>query len=377
MAATEADCLKLTTYFAEHDRAGSGRRFLADALLDCYARHGLQTSVLLRGIEGFGLRQRVQTQRLLTLSEDLPMVSVAVDTRARVERALPEVAALSGHGLVTLERARLLVGRVRGLRFPDRPRPAEETKLTIYLGRRERAALASSGTGGPAYLAVVDLLHRHGVAGATVLLGVDGTALGLRQRARFFRPNGRVPLMIISVGSGEAAACALPELGMLLERPLVTLERIRVCKRDGQRLAEPDRLPDADPSGLGVWQKLMVYTGEQVRHGGHPLYVQLIRRLREAGASGATALRGVWGYHGDHQPHGDRLLALRRRVPVVTVIVDTPSRIRRWFAIVDQMTGETGLVTSEIVPAFRESGPGLQVGGLRLAARLTDQWTTS
>jgi hypothetical protein len=27
-----ADCLKLTTYFAEHDK--TGRRFLADALLD-------------------------------------------------------------------------------------------------------------------------------------------------------------------------------------------------------------------------------------------------------------------------------------------------------------------------------------------------------
>ena len=40
------DCLKLTTYFAEHDRAS--RRFLADALLDCYERHQLATSVLLR-----------------------------------------------------------------------------------------------------------------------------------------------------------------------------------------------------------------------------------------------------------------------------------------------------------------------------------------
>ena len=34
------DCLKLTTYFGERDRAGD--RFLADALLDIYARHRLQ-----------------------------------------------------------------------------------------------------------------------------------------------------------------------------------------------------------------------------------------------------------------------------------------------------------------------------------------------
>ena len=348
------DCLKLTSYFAEHDKAG--RRFLADALLDCYGRHRIATSVLLRGTEGFGSRQHLQTQRLLTLSEDLPMVAVAVDTRERVERALEEVAGLATHGLVTLERARLLTGEIGEVRLPQGL--AEATKLTVYLGRSER------GSGRPAFLDVVDLLRRHGVDGATVLLGVDGTIHGVRQRARFFGRNAEVPLMIISVGAGAAIAGVLPELGALLDRPLLTLERIRVCKRDGHKLAEPERLPETDPGGLGVWQKLMVYAGEQAEHAGHPLYVQLARRLLQAGAAGATALRGIWGYHGDHPPHGDRLLALRRRVPVLTVVVDTPARIRRWFEIVDELTDETGLVTCEMVPAFRA---GDRRGGLRLS----------
>ena len=256
------DCLKLTTYFAEHDK--TGRRFLADALLDCYGRHQFATSVLLRGAEGFGSRQQLQTQRLLTLSEDLPMVTVAVDTRQRIEQALAEVAALTSHGLVTLERARLLTGRVKAVRLPEGL--AEATKLTIYVGRGDRVG------GRPAFLAIVDLLHRHGVDGATVLLGVDGTAHGVRERARFFGRNAGVPLMIISVGAGPAIAAALPELGAMLERPLLTLERIQVCKRDGQLLADPQPLPEADPAGLGVWQKLMVYAGEEAQHQGHPLY---------------------------------------------------------------------------------------------------------
>jgi PII-like signaling protein len=350
------DCLKLTSYFAEHDKAG--RRFLADALLDCYGRHRLATSVLLRGTEGFGSRQRLQTQRLLTLSEDLPMVAVTVDTRQRIEQALDEVSALASHGLVTLERARLLTGQVDQVRLPEGL--AEATKLTVYVGRGERARTS----GRLAFLQVVDLLHRHGVDGATVLLGVDGTAHGVRQRARFFGRNTGVPLMIIAVGAGMAIAGALPELGVLLERPLLTLERIRVLKRDGHRLAEPERLPDADLGGLGVWQKLMVYAGEEAEHHGHPLYIQLAHRLLQAGAAGATALRGIWGYHGDHAPHGDRLLAVRRRVPVLTVVVDTPTRIRRWFQIIDELTDQTGLVTCEMVPAFRA---GDRRGGLRLA----------
>jgi PII-like signaling protein len=173
--------------------------------------------------------------------------------------------------------------------------------------------------------------------------------------------------MVIGVGDELHITQLLPELMGLLTRPLVTLERVRVCKRDGRMLAEPQPLSETDPAGLGVWQKLMVYAGGQARSGSRLLHHELIRELRRAGASGATSLRGIWGYHGDHEPHGDSFWQLRRRVPVVTVIVDTPARSRRWFEFVDELTSETGLVTSEVVPAFRATGAGLTRGGLKLA----------
>ena len=346
------DALKLTTYFGERDRAGD--RFLADALADLYAHHQLRTSLVLRGIAGFGVKHHLHTDRLLTLSEDLPMVSVAVDARARIEAVLDEVVALSGDGLITLERARMADAAVVAA-------VGEEVKLTVHLGRGERA------DGQPAHIAVVDALHRHGVAGATVLLGVDGTARGERRRARFFAANTYVPLMVMAVGAGERIADAVAELRALPAEPLMTLERVRVCKRDGVRLGSPEAVAATDPAGRAVWQKLMVYCGEQSRHAQRPLYSEVVRALRSAGAAGATALRGIWGYHGDHAPHGDSFRQLRRRVPVVTVIVDTPARIERWFAIVDALTDETGLVTSEQVPALRAAGPGIARGGLRLA----------
>lgn len=240
----------------------------------------------------------------------------------------------------------------------------EATKLTVYVGRHERVGRA------PAHEALVALLHARGVAGATVLLGVDGTVGGERRRARFFERNAGVPLMVVAIGEGARIAAVLPELGALLVRPLVTLERVRVCKRDGERLAEPRHVPASDPSGLGLWQKLTVHAGEQSRHHGHPLSGQLVRALRRSGAAGATSLRGIWGYHGDHPPHGDTLWQLRRRVPVVTVVVDTPPRIRELYAIVDELTDETGLVTSEIVPARRVGDPQHARGGLRPAARI-------
>ena len=110
----------------------------------------------------------------------------------------------------------------------------------------------------------------------------------------------------------------------------------------------------------------MIYASEQARHGRSPLHLALVRRLRESHASGATCLRGIWGFHGDHPPHGDRLLQLRRHVPIVTIIVDTPERIAQSFQIVDELTDEAGLVTSEMVPAMASLGRG-RAGSRRVA----------
>lgn len=352
------DGLRLSVYLGERDRGE--RRLLAEELIDIYARHQVRTSVLLRGIEGFGIKHQLQTERLLTLSEDLPLLALALDTRPRIEALLGEVRAVARHGLITLERARLL-----SMMGVDGAMPAldpDATKLTIYLGRQERVASA------PAYIAVVDCLQRHGVAGASVLLGLDGTAGAARRRARFFAGNAQVPLMIQSVGEGARIAGALSEIAAMLSQPAMTLERVRVCKRDGTLLAEPLRPPDADEAGLAYWQKLVVYTSEQSRYEHQPLHGALVRRLRQEGAAGATALRGQWGYHGEHRPHGERFWSLRRHVPVLTLLLDTPANMRRWFEIVDEMTRDTGLVTSEIVPALRAAGPDIEHGGLQLAA---------
>ena len=97
---------KLTSYFGERQRSGGA--FVADALLELYGRHEIAASILLRGTEGFGLKHHLRTDRSLSLSEDLPLVAVAVDTRPRIEAVLGPALALNRTGLVTLEGARLL-----------------------------------------------------------------------------------------------------------------------------------------------------------------------------------------------------------------------------------------------------------------------------
>jgi PII-like signaling protein len=344
------DHLKLTSYFAERLRHGD--RFLSDALLDLYSEHAVATSVVLRGIASYGPHHELRSDQSLSLSEDSPIAIAAVDSTDKMAGLVEQVAAMMSRGLVTLERAHL--GGYRST--PD------AAKLTVYVGRQDRA------DGRPAYRAVCEVLHRLGFAGASVFLGVDGTVRGQRRRARFVSRNIGVPVMIIAVGTGGQVTDALPELETLLREPLFTVERAQLCKRDGELLARPPALPATDEQGRPLWQKLMVYTSEAALHNGVPVHRAIVRRLFDSrSARGATVLRGIWGFHGDHTPHGDSWLQLARRVPVTTVVVDAPDRISATFEIIDELTRQHGLVTSELVPAMVSIDDGKRVGGVALA----------
>ncbi|MFD7326561.1 DUF190 domain-containing protein [Streptomyces sp. NPDC059875] len=76
---------------------------------------GLAGASVFRGIEGFGASSLVHTTRLLSLSEDLPVAIVIVDTEDRVRDFLPQLDALVGEGLVILDDCEVIryVGRER------------------------------------------------------------------------------------------------------------------------------------------------------------------------------------------------------------------------------------------------------------------------
>jgi PII-like signaling protein len=328
------DYLKLTAYFAERLRTGD--RFLADALLDLFGESAVHTSIVLRGIASFGPHHELRSDQSLSASEDSPIAIAAVDRAERIAGLADRAVAMTTRGLVTLERARLI-----GDESPD------TVKLTVYLGRQERVSRQ------PAHQAVCAVLHRHGFAGAAVLLGVDGTRGGQRRRAKFFSRNADVPVMIIAVGTGAQATAAIPEIDAVLRNPLVTLERVQLCKRDGELLTRPAALPATDDNGRALWQKLMVHTSEATLHDGVPIHRAIVQRLFDRNvATGATVLRGIWGFHGDHEPHGDKMIQLTRQVPVTTIVVDSPERIAASFDVIDGLTERHGLVTCELVPAL-------------------------
>jgi PII-like signaling protein len=345
------ELLRLTAYFGERLRGERG--FVADELLDLFGAAKVANSVVLRGIGGFGASHQMRTDRSLSTSEDLPVALLAVDTADRIMGLAEPVVAATARGMVTLERARPAGGTALG---------SGATKLTLYIGRQTRIG------GRPAHREVCEVLHRLGFAGAAVFLGVDGTEQGVRRRARFFSANTEVPVMIVAVGGDDQVSAALPRLRELLPAATITAEQIQLCKRDGRLLARPTALPATDAEGVPLWQKLTIHTSEGTRHDGVPIHRGIIDLLRaQRSTAGVTALRGIWGFHGDHRPHGDALFQLGREVPVTTVVVDSPARIAGCFDLIDQLTGVHGLITSEVVPALVSIDGGERSGDLHLA----------
>jgi len=317
-----------TSRFDERQRAGG--TLPGEALIGLYGTRRAAASILLRGAEG------------------TPLTVIAVDTSSHIEAVLDEVARLTRPGLVTTQRTRLLAGEIDPVWLGEDP--GEATRLTIYFSRQDRVYQV------PAFEAACELLHRRGVAGATVLCGTDGTTRGRRQHAQFFQRDADVPVMVIAVGSGDRIGLVLPELGAMSRHPLMTIEKVLLCKRGGQLISRPPAAAGAGGQGGPDRLKLTVYTSAAAEYEGQPVYRAITRQLRSAGIGGMTSLRGIWGFHGDRAPHGDRFLQLKHRVPVVTTVTGPPEQVAEAFDVIDKMTAERGLVTAETVTEVRPAG---------------------
>jgi PII-like signaling protein len=93
--------LRLTVIVGEADMCG--HRPLYTEIVHRAHAAGLAGATVVRGIEGYGGSQRIHTNRLLSLSEDLPVSVIVVDARDRIEAFLPQVEELVTEGLVMLD----------------------------------------------------------------------------------------------------------------------------------------------------------------------------------------------------------------------------------------------------------------------------------
>lgn len=105
-------------FLGENDRCTVGEQAgkpLYEAILFALRERGFAGATVLRGIAGFGASTRIHTDRVLRLSGDLPVVVEVVGREEEIQGILPLLDDMIDGGLITLERARVILYR------PSRP----------------------------------------------------------------------------------------------------------------------------------------------------------------------------------------------------------------------------------------------------------------
>lgn len=101
--------------------------------------------------------------------------------------------------------------------------PGDATKLTIYIGDSFRYRHRKL------YFAIVEMLHDEGIAGATVLHGIEGYGADKQiHTARILDLSNDLPVVITAIDRAEKIDAVLPRLDAMIDKGLVTTEEVRV-----------------------------------------------------------------------------------------------------------------------------------------------------
>ncbi len=101
--------------------------------------------------------------------------------------------------------------------------PVEATRLTVYTGDSFRYGHRAL------YQAIVEMLHNEGIAGATVLHGIEGYGADKRiHTARVLDLSADLPVMIVAIDRTEKIKGVLPKLDEMVDKGVVTTEPVWV-----------------------------------------------------------------------------------------------------------------------------------------------------
>jgi len=77
-------------------------------------KQGLAGATAIKGFLGFGCKSHLHTTKLLRLSEDLPIIIEIVDSEEKIAAFLPKLDKIVKEGLITLEKAQVVMYRANG-----------------------------------------------------------------------------------------------------------------------------------------------------------------------------------------------------------------------------------------------------------------------
>jgi PII-like signaling protein len=209
---------------------------------------GLQGATVLKGFYGLRSDGTPLSERAWAISRELPVIVEVVDGPARIQALLEKVEPAFREGVITLERAHVLLYRagerdrvapldgrniigtattsaaagVRTMKVPE-----TGVLLRIFIGESDR----EPGGDRPLYEAIVRKAREAQLAGATVLRGPMGFGRHSRvHTAKLLELSTDLPIVIEIVDAEEKVEAFLPTVDELVTEGLVTLEAVRIVR---------------------------------------------------------------------------------------------------------------------------------------------------
>lgn len=215
-----------------------------ERLVAAAQREKLAGCTVLKGIAGFGPHGPAK-KSAWTLVEHVPVVVEVIDRAERIVEFLETtVGAVIAHGLVTLERAHVMMyRRSSGTRQPlalgpplaplsTVPKPkatsAMQTNdqgvlLRVFIGERDRYEKQ------PLYEAILRKARELGLGGATVLRGVEGFgAHSVVHKAGLLEMSTDLPIIVEIVAAQDQVQTLLPHLDAMVAEGMITMEYVVV-----------------------------------------------------------------------------------------------------------------------------------------------------
>lgn len=240
----------LRAYFQSADRAPLTPTY--ELLVSAAREAGLAGATVLRGILGFGSHGVIR-RSVWSLVKHVPVIVEIVDSGDRIVSFLSGPAArIIAGGMITLERAHVVVYRPRASDRQDSPTlgglvpplstlPVIEggqhmtinengVLLRVFIGESDRVDHL------PLYEAIVHKARELGLAGATVLRGIQGFgANSVVHKASLLEMSTDLPIVIEIVDDQERVQALLPYVDQMVKEGLMTMEHVRIVMyREGE-----------------------------------------------------------------------------------------------------------------------------------------------
>jgi len=201
------------------------------AILEFLFYHKVAGASVTRGIAGFGADHHMHTDRILVLTENLPMKVEFIETPEKVEELLPKLHKMVGTGLIEIQDTTIV-------KPSESSKQAEHQEATPPLKREGKAKLMrifigenDKWNGKPLHKALIECMRTNDIAGVTVYQGILGYGANRRiHKDSALHLSHDRPIMLSVVDTEERLRGFLPVLNDMVQQGLVVFSDVDVIK---------------------------------------------------------------------------------------------------------------------------------------------------